>query len=262
MKKIILNSIAIFGITLSSIAQDGIKIHVKKTGILSDLVLTGDLTDYSSGHSAFVYNTSLTGTLIFDIDIENTTGSEKAWRVTRINEIGMPSNWTNSICCGVKCFPASAMNPYVTPISIYSVNPQIINTIDVSNGEDGQMSLHVNASSVGSGLFTLYLTDNKNTTHEDSIQIQIIYTLGIDDLMSNSSFSLYPNPANNHLSIQLKNNEKGNLKIVDLVGNIIYSESIVSNSKINVSEFKNGIYFVLVETNGVQTQMEKLVIKH
>ena len=52
------------------------------------------------------------------------------------------------------------------------------------------------------------------------------------------------------------------LKIVDLLGNTVLTETIDSNSKIDVSEFKNGIYFIIVDAEGVKFANRKLVVKH
>jgi hypothetical protein len=49
---------------------------------------------------------------------------------------------------------------------------------------------------------------------------------------------------------------------VDLVGNIILEKEINSIADINVSEYKNGIYFVTIETEGLKLSNRKLVIKH
>ena len=261
MKKIILNSIAILGLSLSTIAQDNIHITMVKTGTFP-LVATGDVTDYSSGHSAFEYNVSSSNTVNFEMDIENNTGVSKSWRITRFNEVGTPSDWTSYICCGVACFPVSTANPYVTPASNFTANPQIIKTIEVANGGTGFLSFHVTPNSAGTGRYMLYLTDNDNTVKEDSIEININSSVGIKEVKQTPSFSMYPNPSTDFVTLELNNGKTGTVKIVDLVGNVVYSESIISTAKLNVSEFKNGIYFVTVESEGIKLSSRKLVIRH
>ncbi len=261
MKKIILNSIAFLALSFSTIAQDNIHITMEKTGTFP-LVSTGDVTDYSSGHSAYVYNVTSTSTINFEMDVENNTGSSKSWRVTRFNEVGTPTDWTSYICCGSNCFPPSTSNPYITPASNFTSNPQIIKTIEVANGASGFLSFHVTPNSAGTGRYMLYLTDNDNTIKEDSIEININSSVGIKEVKQTPSFTMYPNPSNDVVTLELNNGKTGTVKIVDLVGNVIYSEAILSTSKLNVSEFKNGIYFVTIESEGIKLSSRKLVIRH
>jgi hypothetical protein len=60
----------------------------------------------------------------------------------------------------------------------------------------------------------------------------------------------------------LNNTEKGLVRVIDLLGNVIYSESIFTSSKINTSDFKNGVYFVTIESEGVKLSSRKLVVRH
>lgn len=85
---------------------------------------------------------------------------------------------------------------------------------------------------------------------------------GVKDLKQDPNFIIFPNPANDNVTLQLNNSKPGSVKIVDLVGNIVYSETIAGHAKIDVAEFKNGIYFVSVEADGVKMLSRKLVVQH
>ena len=76
------------------------------------------------------------------------------------------------------------------------------------------------------------------------------------------NFYILPNPADEAVNIQLNNSKNGTIKIIDLVGNIVYSDDFVTYSKVNVSEFKNGIYFVMIEAEGIKLSSRKLVVRH
>lgn len=254
MKKIILSSLLFIGAAFVGTAQDNIGIKVTATGIGGNTVPTGDDTDYSSGHAPFIYNTNASGTIDFYIDVENNTSTAKDWRISRFNEPDVSSSWTNMVCVGV-CFPASTMNPYCTPNSANGI-------LSLAAGANGEISYHVtiNNGGYGTGTYKLYLGDC--TTFEDSIELQINYTVGVKELNQTPSFSMYPNPANDLVSIQLNNSKNGTVKIVDLVGNVVYSETISSSKTLNTSEFKNGIYFVTIESEGQRMTSRKLVVKH
>lgn len=256
MKKIILSSFVFLSLSLSGFSQDNIIIKVDAIG-QGTVNPTGDNTDYSSGHTAYVFNTTSSTLLDIYFDVENNTGSTKSWRISRYKDTDVPSDWTHTLCVGNSCFLNSSLNPYCTPANTQAA-PN--NSLDLDNGEAGEISMHVTMPSQGSATYHLYLGDC--TTFEDSITIQINYAVGVKEVKQAPSFSMYPNPANDLVSIQMNNSKNGVVKIVDLVGNIIYSETITSSSKLNTSEFKNGIYFVTIEVDGAKMASRKLVVKH
>ena len=71
------------------------------------------------------------------------------------------------------------------------------------------------------------------------------------------------NPATDFISINLNGIETAAIKIVDVLGNTVFKDSYFSGvKKVDVSNFKNGIYFVMIESNGIKTMTRKVVIKH
>ncbi|MDB0037961.1 T9SS type A sorting domain-containing protein, partial [bacterium] len=60
-------------------------------------------------------------------------------------------------------------------------------------------------------------------------------------------FSIYPNPAKNELSIDLKKDEDLAIQIIDLTGKIQIEELIAGSTRIDVSSLTSGVYFVKVE---------------
>lgn len=57
---------------------------------------------------------------------------------------------------------------------------------------------------------------------------------------SESSFSVYPNPATTNITVR----GEGNAEIVNLLGQVLVSEKIYDQANINVSNLESGIYFV------------------
>jgi PKD repeat protein len=88
---------------------------------------------------------------------------------------------------------------------------------------------------------------------------------GINQIDANTTFSISPNPSNGLLTIDINSQiaQTINLKIVNLLGEVMLVEKIVANSQINkqldLRGFANGIYQVMVETDG-KTYVEKLVL--
>lgn len=85
--------------------------------------------------------------------------------------------------------------------------------------------------------------------------------LSIDYFLNNSNLSLYPNPTTGIFTLEVRNNEKGEIKVLNILGNIIY-QSNISNSKseINLSDFPAGIYSVHVQL-GKMIYNKKLIVQ-
>jgi len=80
----------------------------------------------------------------------------------------------------------------------------------------------------------------------DNIQFEGISS--IDEIESNNNISIYPNPSNNIVSI-----DKGNLKIITSIKMLNINGKIIENyssntKKIDVSNCKKGIYFLVFES--------------
>ena len=89
-----------------------------------------------------------------------------------------------------------------------------------------------------------------------------------DEEFNESNLVLYPNPAsqNANLEFELMNESEVRINVVDVTGKQVYSENMNTlNSgnhkiKVNTSNFKEGIYFVTLNTEGTKTT-KKLVVK-
>ena len=86
---------------------------------------------------------------------------------------------------------------------------------------------------------------------------------GIFENSFSSSINLFPNPANNHLTIALGSNNKNvEVAIADMTGKIIYTTIAYETNRIevNTSEFAEGIYIVQIQS-GEFISTKKLIIK-
>lgn len=76
--------------------------------------------------------------------------------------------------------------------------------------------------------------------------------VGIENLESDNNFvNIYPNPATSYLTVQSKSAGSHQLTytIVDLFGREIENKKITTPSSVDVSELKNGIYFIRFQEN-------------
>ena len=71
------------------------------------------------------------------------------------------------------------------------------------------------------------------------------------DLTQNQTFKVYPNPAENEITVILDKDFKGSsFQIMDLNGKLIFSGDMKSNvSKIDISGFDSGFYILKVDSD-------------
>lgn len=108
--------------------------------------------------------------------------------------------------------------------------------------------------------------DNSGIEPIDSLQIKfdLIHSCSILNLIETEEFhkffSVYPNPALHHITINNKTNETYNLSLFDILGKLIYQESLSKTKNLNVSEYERGTYFVKI-TNSNRTFVKKLIFE-
>ncbi|MCX6294937.1 MAG: T9SS type A sorting domain-containing protein [Bacteroidetes bacterium] len=74
---------------------------------------------------------------------------------------------------------------------------------------------------------------------------------------------MYPNPTNEHATLEFENNNTRYIQITDVLGNIVrsfsnYSERILQIEKSNLS---NGVYFISVIESKNKISNTKLIIQ-
>ena len=82
------------------------------------------------------------------------------------------------------------------------------------------------------------------------------------NLIQETSFNIYPNPAQNNFSIEFKSNTEGSVRIFDISGKVVFSSTINSiNQTIDCSNLNNGLYIVQIEANGTLTSQKLNISK-
>ncbi len=85
------------------------------------------------------------------------------------------------------------------------------------------------------------------TAYNDTIEVTVNCTLGINDLYA-SSIQIYPNPTSEHFSIQ--NALGSNIAINDLTGKTTLTVEEYNGESIDVSTLSKGVYIVSILKNG------------
>ena len=119
------------------------------------------------------------------------------------------------------------------------------------NFGDGTTSTEANPTHVFSsgGIKTITLKAIRNGCEEIIVKQIDLGVLGTSDFQKNS-LSIYPNPANSAVSIS--NADQSGIKIVNSIGQEIYVNSEKKTDwKLNVSDFSNGLYFIIFDNQSV-----------
>ena len=140
----------------------------------------------------------------------------------------------------------SSYTEFALPIyynTAYTENPDTMNIILLSS-----------ATSAGGNGTTLLVDD-----------LSLVYNpVGISENHA-INYKIYPSPASDHLTISTNDtkNIPVNVKIYNLTGQEVYNENYlnVSNHNINLTAFKEGMYFVKISSNSIN-KTEKVLISH
>ncbi|TNF46409.1 MAG: T9SS type A sorting domain-containing protein [Bacteroidetes bacterium] len=261
MKKTLLSA-CLISFSVAAFAQDGIEIHYNGAG-----------PDISGGtHEVNLYASSPdvtpidANTVLYEahFDVTNNTGSDQQWRITRWAMV-MPSTWpADQLCWPPLCYNATG-EFYITPSSQGNPAPIVVNGTDqTTNSELAEIKprITIDVNNASYAHFRYYVTDAIGGNYVDSVDLTINFTLGVNSPKLTPALSLAPNPANDQLNLTLSNTS-GTVKIVDVLGNVVYmNQASEGSNPINTSNFRNGVYFVTVEGIEGKSLTRKLIVKH
>lgn len=86
---------------------------------------------------------------------------------------------------------------------------------------------------------------------------------GIEEVYGTSGISIYPNPANDHVNVEISSNLVSNhttVEITDALGKLVMQETLGTEvTRINISKLEDGVYFFKVSTNNQTVKVGKVV---
>lgn len=202
--------------------------------------------------------------------VTNNTGADGLWTITR-KKVSVPSTWSDQVCWPPTCYsPPAAGNLYTTPHNPGGGNPAPTVLDGTATAQQFPTDNYIaeikpqvtpDFTTSGGAIYTYYVTDAVSGTYLDSITVNLSYPLAISENKV-TSLSISPNPANENVSVNIEGSQSSNVKIVDVLGNIVYSNKMNTSTKIDVAELRNGVYFVTIEGDNKKTITKKLVVKH
>lgn len=92
----------------------------------------------------------------------------------------------------------------------------------------------------------------------NTVTTTVMQPMGVDSAAA-SLFSMYPNPANGTVNLNL-NADSGTATITDILGKTVATATLHHQTSLDISALKSGMYFVKVTCNGKEA-VQKLVVK-
>jgi Secretion system C-terminal sorting domain len=200
---------------------------------------------------------STTDFVYFDVVVKNTGATSQAFVVSR-KLIDSPSaTWADQVCwgnaSGGTCVDTSSLG------LLYNQNYPIT----LSNNQTAVLNAKVKPDPLSGAPATYrYYFGTQANLYMDSVDLTITSVLNVKEVKKDISLTVSPNPASDYVVVKVTNFEKGTLKIVDALGNIVMNESYNGSKSINVRDFKNGVYFIMISGEGMNPINRKLVVRH
>ena len=249
MKKIFTLLCLASGVFIAS-AQSVVMEHIEMPSYnVIELINSGDTVEYNTSGDHF------------DLPVRiNVTGVASGNVSFRVKEISTSPCITDQICGFLypdPNFQGSCWSPnssdYVSP-SMNGINFAAGDTVIVKP-----------QGSISCGACAQYRYIVRiSGTEVDSFDLKVCSTLSLpNQVQEEFDVRVYPNPSSSVMTIQATGVD-GNVdvKITDVLGKVVYNESVSPLKKIDVSDFKNGVYLVTVSDNGKKVQTKRIVVKH
>lgn len=252
--------------TSSLVAQNnGLDVRYDPDGATGPLPSSGpNLCGGTYNVSLFPGSADLSGSIYEPhFEVTNTGASNVQLKIVR-KEVNVPTSWVDQICWPPLCYNASG-TIYSTPNSGSNPAPIIVaGTSTTTDALDAELKPRItpDQSSAGYALYRYYFHDVVADAVVDSIDLSIGFVLGLATQKTLPSITISPNPADEYATITLNTDHFSSVKVVDALGKTVLNETFSNGTKtINVSEFKNGVYIILVESEG-KTLNRKLIVRH
>lgn len=240
MKKYLSLFIIVFTFTISN-AQITIT-NIAGTPILDGDIITFNTTDEHSNLVTLITNnsgSSIDLSLVCD-PITGTTGSDMEF------------------CIG-SCYWG------ITEGTVYPLSGSDAYTIGAGE-TSGALDVHFHNHDSGNPIITydfkIYEDGNESNAISFTYKYDVNYVVNVDNI-TNSSISLYPNPATDNFTITVSDDFIGSqIILTNLLGKIVLKQNI-SSSKQNfaINNLGSGIYFYSIVNNNKIVATKKLIIK-
>lgn len=162
-------------------------------------------------------------------------------------------------------YGADVVAQNVTSVTATSSNTAIAN-VSVLSTNGSTADLKITPVSLGTTTVTIKVKDDGGVAAGGIDETQISFTVTVKEFTAlnevrKAVLSVYPNPTNDFININLDNETADQVIITDLSGRIVQQQSVsnqTNNFKLSVSHLSKGIYFVTVKMK-TQSQTIRLI---
>lgn len=242
-------------------SRDTSCIQINSVFILKNLSVTDNVTDSSNIVVELTWpsgalNSTMRKSYQLNVKATDENGNSSYKTINfKVDDCIAPTinlNTKDTICHQIRT-PYSSIAPTVSD-NYYSAN---------------QVSIVLKSGSVNANVTGWYTEEFEATdaSGNTTIKTRVVYvgecsTLSIKQTQT-TSFSVYPNPAKDQLHIQSYTNTSAvTIHIIGIDGKVVLSQTMQgSGCVVNTSGLSNGIYTVMIASNGLSYQ-SKLAIQH
>ncbi len=200
--------------------------------------------------------------IIVQLGVVNKSGSDKIYDIVRDKIVDVAA-WSGGSPAEQICWGPIPQTPDGICLEPNSDPWRTPNSFTLSNNGLANLKFDIHSNGPGTIHYRFYVMEA--TTKIDSVDVYLTTTLSIKEKKNEEvSLSVYPNPVSNAMTVTTQG-LSGNfdIKITDVLGKVVYNENVNGISKkLDVSDFKNGVYLVTILEKGLAVQTRRVVIKH
>lgn len=217
-----------------------------------DISVEGGANNVSGTTQEFFITPPTSDLHMLDFMFTNNTGSDTNIYITR-RIVNQPAGWEEYMCWGLD----GQLGLCYAPSSMEYFNSTAVNFAD---GETGRLTTYMNSLGNGTATYRYYVSyDGQN--YVDSVDLLVNGTLNTIEIAPELSVGVQPNPATDNITVTANGVSTAQVQIVDVLGNVILNSTVNGSKAIDVSEYRNGIYFVTVSANGTRVS-RKVIVRH
>lgn len=187
------------------------------------------------------------------IEIKNTSATDNKYKVKRNGPFDQSCS-TNYFCWDLCYLPTDSVSTG--------------NLTVASSATNNLFSGHI--LSTGSGVedcceikYTFFNQDDITDKLDVSVMFCGDVSLSVNEDVY-SSFSVFPNPANDFVNIEYTGSKDGAFELFNVVGQSVFTQTLNTgnqNTSLDVSSLNSGVYFYTLQIDGQVMETKKLIIK-
>lgn len=168
---------------------------------------------------------------------------------------------TNYVYCTETTYSFSVF-PSVITIGYWSTLPSGANINEIGGGNEAIITFTTIGSCTINLLYSTQMNGGNKHSVKTIVKIDSCSNVGISAITNKTSdIKIYPNPAQNKLTIDIGNTESQQLTLFDLTGKQILQQIIKEITVIDVSAIEDGIYFLRLKSS-TGTMAQKIIVHH